>query len=183
MKLTSKILLLASLLFMLSACGGPRKIEGNFSAEELGWLVYNDGDNFLFQNPDSAGDEVTLFVTSFKDPAQLRNYYPIEAEVTLSNPEKGEVFKLYLLKDETEFKRYLKVDDVYRSFDLVEPIGSFSVGDNAYEDVYVFKADSMANGNTISNVYYARNHGIVQYETYEGKTYQLLNNNATAKKP
>ncbi len=163
---------------LLSACEGNRKTEGSFTVEELSWLVYDDGDHFLFQNPDTVGDEITLFVTGFKDPAQLRNYYPIEAEVTLGNPQKGEVFKIYLLKDEMEFKRYLKVGDIYQSFDLVEPLKTFSVGDQNYKDVYVFKSDS-ASDNGVVEVYYARNAGIIQYTTRNGDAYQLLNNEQT----
>jgi hypothetical protein len=175
MKMSLPILGLILASILVSSCGGNGKKEGSFTNEELGWLVYNDGDNVLFQNPDSAGDEVTLFISGQKDPAQLRNYYPIEAEVTGGNPEQGDYFKVYLLKDELEFKRYLKIGEVYRAFDLIEPIQEYKVGDILYKDVYIFKEDSTNAASKINEVYFAKGYGVVQYNTKDGRSYQLLN--------
>lgn len=158
------------------SCGGNQKAEGSFTEDEISWLVYNDGDNLLFQNPDSTGDEITLFISGQKDPAQLRNYYPIEAEVTVGNPERGDYFKIYLLKDERDFKRYLKFGEVYRSFDLIEPLAEYKVGDVVYKEVYLFKEDSTTRLSKISEVYFAKNFGVVQYSTTDGRNFQLLNN-------
>ncbi len=176
MRMSLPLIGIIFLSIFLTFCGSNRKAEGSFTEEELSWLVYKNGDNILFQNPDSIGDEVTLFISGQKDPAQLRNYYPIEAEVTVGNPEKGEYFKVYLLKDELEFKRYLKFGEVYRAFDLVEPLAEYKVGDIIYKDVYIFKEDSSSTESKISEVYFAKGYGVVQYNTREGGSFQLLNN-------
>ncbi len=155
-------------------------MEGAFTEEELSWLVYNDGDHLLFQNPDSVGDEVTLFVTAQQSPIQKRSYYPIEAELAVSNPEQGDYFKVYLLKDEREFKRYLKFDDVYRSFDPIEPMAELKVGDVTYKEVYLFKKDSTdVSSGRVGEVYFAKGYGVVQYNTQDGRVFQLLNNEFT----
>lgn len=162
---------------LLAACGGEVRIEGSFTEEELGWLAYKDGDNLLFQNVDSVGDEVTMFIAGTQQPTQLRTYYPIEAEITAGNPEQGEYFKLYLLKDEREFKRYIKFGDVYRPFEPIEPLAQLKVGDQEYQEVYVFKEDSISTGSQkINEVYYAKGYGVVQYITHDGRVFQLSNN-------
>ncbi len=176
MKLSLPLLGIVFWSFFWFSCGNNRKVEGSFTEEELSWLVYKDGDNILFQNPDSIGDEVTLFISGHKDPAKLRNYYPIEAEVTVGNPEKGEYFKVYLLKDELEFKRYLKFGEVYRAFDLIEPLAEYKVGDIVYKEVYVFKEDSTNTDSKISEVYFAKGLGVVQYNTKDGGNFHLHNN-------
>ncbi len=164
---------------MLASCGSGQQMKGSFTEDELSWLVYNDGDHLLFQNPDSIGDEVTLFISSQKDPNQIRNYYPIEAEVTVGNPEQGDYFKVYLLKDERDFKRYLKFGELYRSFDLIEPLAAYKVGDIVYKEVYVFSEDSNSLANKISNVYFAKDFGVVQYTTKDGREFHLLNSELT----
>lgn len=168
--------LIISITIILASCGSGQKMEGSFTDEEISWLVYEDGDNLLFQNPDSVGDEVTLFVSSQKDPNQKRTYYPIEAEVTVGNPEHGDYFKVYLLKDEFDFKRYLKFGEVYRSFDLIEPLSNYKVGDNVYQEVYLFSEDSLSPDYKIKNVYFAKDFGVVHYTTNDGREYYLLNN-------
>jgi len=75
-----------------------------------------------------------------------------------------------------EFKRYLKFGEVYRAFDLVEPLAEYKVGDIIYKDVYIFKEDSTSTESKISEVYFAKGYGVVQYNTREGGSFQLLNN-------
>lgn len=179
MKIHPLLFLSTIVLALLVSCGSNQKIEGSFTDEEIAWLVYKDGDNLLFQNPDSIGDETTLFVSGQKDPNQIRKHYPIEAEVTIGNPEKEDYFKVYLLKDEWDFKRYLKFGDVYRSFDLIEPLDEYKVGDNVYREVYVFSEDSSAPLSKIKEVYFAKDYGVVQYTTKDGREFHLLNNELT----
>lgn len=171
-------------LCFLAGCKGEVKIEGSFTEEELSWLAYKDGDNLLFQNVDSVGDEVTMFISGTEQPTQLRTYYPIEAEITASNPEQGECFKVYLLKDEREFKRYIKFGDVYRPFEPVEPLAQLKVGEQTYNEVYLFKEDSISSGSQkINEVYYAKGFGVVQYVTHDGRVFQLSNNHISQGKP
>ncbi|CAN5284911.1 hypothetical protein BH09BAC1_BH09BAC1_01410 [soil metagenome] len=186
MKYAGCFFLILSVLWFFTACKGPGRVEGTFTDEELSWLVYKDGDNLLFQNLDSIGDEVTLFVSAMQMPTQLRTYYPIEAEVVASNPEQVGYFKVYLLKDERNFKRYLKFGDVYRSFDPIEPMQEFKVGDVTYKEVYLFKGDSTATtvigNNHIGEIYFAKEYGVVQYNTLDGRVYHLLNNELTTQR-
>lgn len=179
MKMRSIFILFIGAVTTLASCGSSQKMEGSFSEEEIAWLVYKDGDNLLFQNPDSIGDEITMFVSGQKDPNQIRTYYPIEAEVTVGNPEEGDYFKVYLLKDERDFKRYLKFGEVYRSFDLIEPLEQFKVGDNIYQEVYVFSEDSSVPSSKIKEVYFAKGFGVVQYTTNDGREFHLFNNELT----
>ena len=179
MKLQVLVTIMVGGLMLFASCGSSQQMEGSFTEEELAWLVYQDGDNLLFQNPDSVGDEVTLFVSGVKDPNQIRKYYPIEAEVTLGNPEKEDYFKVYLLKDEHDFKRYLKFGEVYRTFDLIQPLEEFKVGDNVYKEVYVFSEDSSAPTSWLREVYFAKDFGVIQYSTKDGREFYLLNNKLT----
>lgn len=179
MKINPLLFVVIAIAALLASCGPGEKLEGSFTDEELSWLVYKDGDNLLFQNPDSIGDEVTLFVSSQKDPNQKRTYYPIEAEVTVGNPEQGDYFKVYLLKDERDFKHYLKFGEVYRSFDLIEPLAEYRVGDIVYKDVYLFSEGSSAPSSNMKNVFFAKNYGVVQYTTKDGRDFYLLNNELT----
>jgi hypothetical protein len=180
MKMPTQILFLVLTVSLFAACKSSNKVEGVFTEEELSWLAYKDGEHLLYQNHDSTGDEVTLFVSAKDNPTQLRTYYPIEAEVVAGNPEHGDYFKIYLLKDERDFKRYLKFGDVYRSFDPIEPQAEFKVGDVVYKDVYLFKEDT-ANGkaNRITEVYFVQGFGVVQYHTHDGRVFQLMNNELT----
>ena len=84
-----------------------------------------------------------------------------------------------MLKDEHDFKRYLKFGEVYRSFDLIEPLEQYKVGDNFYKEVYVFSEDSSAPLKNIKEVYFAKNFGVVQYTTKDGREFHLLNNELT----
>lgn len=179
MKIYTLVTYILSGLLLLASCGSSQQREGSFTEEELAWLVYRDGDNLLFQNPDSVGDEVTLFVSGVKDPNQIRNYYPIEAEVTIGNPEREDYFKVYLLKDEQDFKRYLKFGDTYRAFDLIQPMDEYRVGDNIYQEVYLFSEDSSAPDSWIKEVYFAKNFGVIQYSTKDGREFYLLDNKLT----
>lgn len=179
----SVVFLFLPFLMLMASCGSQSKIEGSFTEEELSWLVYKDGDNLLFQNPDSVGDEIMLFISAPKNPSQLRTYYPIEAEVSLGNPEKGDFFKIYLLKDERDFKRYLKFSDTYLSFEVIEPLKAMKIGDVTYQEVYVFKEDSTAAAGNISEVYFCKGHGVVQYSTKDGRNFQLFNNELVEQNP
>lgn len=179
MKIRHLIFPIIGVATLLMSCGSSHKMEGSFTDEEIAWLVYKDGDNLLFQNPDSIGDEVILFVSGQKDPNQVRSYYPIEAEISIGNPENDDYFKLYLLKDERDFKRYLKFGEVYRSFDLIEPLEQYKVGDNVYQEVYLFSEDSSAPNNKIREVYFAKDYGVVQYITKDGREFHLMNNELT----
>src|SRR5690606_26786528 len=112
-------LLLFSIVFVLFSCKEERA-KGSFSNKELGWLVYAENDSILFRN--EAGKTETVHVVHRTDLEQIKQYFPIEAEVILSDIDSVKSFRIYLLKDKNAFKRYLRIGEVYRPLDLIKPV-------------------------------------------------------------
>lgn len=161
--------LLFLLLLTLLGCEGKK--EGEFSEEELSWLVYDEGDTILYKGNKNLMQ--ALVVNHRTDLSQIRNYYPIEAEVEMFGPDSEEKFRIYLLKDEETFKKYLKVGEVYRSFDFVEPIDSVQVNNLVYNQVYIFTEDTTESHVPVWRVYYNQESGIIKYLKRNG-SFELI---------
>lgn len=161
---------------ILGACSEGR-IEGSFTAEELDWLVYDKGENIMFVNKTDSSDVLQYTVIERTDSEQIQKYYPIQAEVTMRNDANGDEMKIFLLKDQKAFKRYFKIGDVYRSFDLVTPQNQVPIQDKTYDNVYVFSEDEDSRKGTIATVFYNKALGVLQYITDDNKEYvQLVEN-------
>jgi hypothetical protein len=116
--------LILSILF--SACSNDVP-KGEFTTDELSWLVYTEKDQAIFNDSASKKKEV-LKVVFRTELNQIKQYYPIEAEVALSNIDTAKSFRIYLLKDQNGFKKYLRIGEVYRSLDIVKPVAEFKIG-------------------------------------------------------
>jgi hypothetical protein len=159
------------LIVLLSACGDDR-IKGEFSADELSWLVYQKDQSISFK--DSTNKNETLNVISRTELGQVKNYYPIEAEVILSDIDSAKSFGIYLLKDEKNFKRYLRIGEVYRSLDLIKPTPEIKIGDKVYKEVYTIIEDTTSDKKPhIWRALYTKEAGIIEYTNIRNQTYRL----------
>lgn len=158
-----------ALPFLLLSCGGKK--EGEFTEKEIEWLVYETGDTLRYTATN--GEEEVLYAQSRTDLTQLRDYYPIEAEISLVNLKNNRDFKIYLLKDSNgNFKRYLKAGEVYRPLDLMSPQASMEIGGKKYKDVYVVEEDTAAYPEiNIWKVYFNKSEGIIKYITRDKGEY------------
>lgn len=164
------ILLTGIFALTLLSCS-DEKIKGEFTSEELEWLVYEQGDSIQFVCLD--GQEHLLIADSRTEMEQLRDYYPIEAELSLSHIALGEDFKIFLLKDEREFKKYLKIGEVYRSLDLITP-ESVVIEGQQMDEVYVISEDTTESRVDIWQVYFSKQHGIVKYVTRDNREFVTI---------
>jgi hypothetical protein len=156
---------------LLTACGGD-KIKGEFTSEELSWLVYEKDQTVQFQ--DSLGKKETLNVVFRTDLEQIKQYFPIEAEVALSDIDSVKSFRIYLLKDAKDFKRYLRIGEVYRSLDLLKPTAEITIGEQQYKNVYTVIEDTMgATKPYIWRALYNKEFGIIEYTNIHNKTFRL----------
>ena len=158
---------------VLGACSNGR-IEGSFTAEELEWLVYDKGENIMFVNKTDSSDILQYTVIDRTDSEQIKQYYPIQAEVTMRNEATGDEMKIFLLKDQKAFKRYFKIGDVYRSFDLMYPQDQVPILDKTYDGVYVFSEDENNRTGSIAQVFFNKAYGVLQYITDDEKEYVQL---------
>jgi hypothetical protein len=155
---------------MQSCSNEPPK--GEFTKEELSWLVYNKADKVLFK--DSAGKkQENLAVTFRTELNQIKQYYPIEAEVALSDIDSVKSFRIYLLKDQNGFKKYLRFGEVYRSLDIVKPVAKMTIGTTTYNEVYVIAEDTVRQKQPIWKVWYNKESGILQYTNINNETFSL----------
>jgi len=159
------------LVATLFSCSSDR-IKGEFNADELAWLVYQKGQSVQFK--DSTGKSESLQVISRTDLAQIKNYYPIEAEVVLSDIDSAKSFGIYLLKDEKNFKRYLRIGEVYRSLDLLKVAPEVKIGDKVHKDVYTVIEDTTSEKKPhIWRALYNKESGIIEYTNIRNQTYRL----------
>ena len=156
---------------MVSSCKNHG--DAKFSKEELGWLVYKENDTIRFQNDKGVLSE--LLVVYRTDLSRISKFYPIEAEIEVFNPEAKESFHIYMLKDVESFKRYLRVADVYRPFDLIQPLDTITINDKTYQDVYVFEEDTSEIEEGVFKVFFSRTDGIIKYVMKNLDTYTFVN--------
>lgn len=154
------------------ACSCNSRMMGEFTPEELSWLVYSKDDTLVFA--DASGNKHRLLVDYRSDFSQLKNYYPIEAEIEIFNPDDRERFRIYLLKDVNVFKKYLRISDVYRSFDLQNPVDSVEIAGKLFNSVYVFTEDTAVSKAAVWRVYFNTQHGILRYDKRDETRYERL---------
>ena len=169
-----------SILFLVltAACNLSEK-EGSFSQEELSWLVYQEGQEMIFTQADS---NYLWKVSHRANQEQVKKYYPIEAEVVLQSPEGhlpeiNKQFRIYLLKDKTSFKKYLRTGEIYRSLDLIKPLDSVEINGKMFFQVYEILEDTLKHQTEVYRVMYNRDYGILRYDTRAGVHYLAPNNN------
>lgn len=155
---------------VLNSCSLSR-LEVKFTDAELEWLVYDEGDVITFTNEN--GQTKSFEVVSRSDQSNIKNIYPIEAEVIIGDTSLGEDFSIYLLKDEKSFKRYLRIGEVYRSLDLMEPIHKMEVDGKMLTDVYVIEENRKDLEGNVWQLLFTKEMGIVRYKTTENKIYDL----------
>ncbi len=165
----AKTFLLLLTLALLSSCGS--KTEGEFSKDELAWLVYPKSKGLEFKNTE--GTLHQFEVTDRTDLEQIKTYFPIEAEVIINNQELDSRFQIYLLKDVNSFKRYFKLGEVYRSLDMLTPIPSMSIAGKNYSEVYRIKEDTTGGKMGIWMVDFNQTKGILRYFDRETGAYVL----------
>ncbi|GIV33875.1 MAG: hypothetical protein KatS3mg031_1410 [Chitinophagales bacterium] len=144
---------------LYSSCSAPAP-EG-FTSEELSWLVYRDNDTLVFT--DEAGQVHRLYVRYHSDFSEGRRQYPLEAEVEIKSPELQEHFRIYLIKDKQDIRKFFMLNDVYRSFDLSRPLDSVRINGRVYQQVYVFREPSTTADSIVCEVYFSKQYGILRY--------------------
>lgn len=160
-----------SILSLVWACANDR-IKGEFTPEELQWLVYDKNQLITFQ--DSAGRTIQMKVVFRTELEQVRQYYPIEAEVALSDIDTIKSFRIYLLKDQHSFKRYLRIGEVYRSLDLIQPLKEVQIGGRTYHEVYIIVEDTtLPKKPYIWRALFNKEKGIIEFTTITNQTYRL----------
>jgi len=147
---------------MLAPSGCRSAEEAHFNEEELEWLVYEANDTLRFQSP--AGKGQLLVVDNKTELSQIKDHYPIEAELDLVDTTGRVWFKLYLLKDKSLFKKYFRAGDVYRNLELIDPIASLQLGERQYQQVYVIIEDTTTSDADPWKVYFNKTLGVVGFE-------------------
>lgn len=163
-------LLLFPIIF--AACNNEPP-KGEFTTDELSWLIYAEKDQAVFT--DSVDNKKEILKVVFRTELnQIKQYYPIEAEVALSNIDTVKSFRIYLLKDQNGFKKYLRIGEVYRSLDIVNPIAELKIGNTLYKNVYEITEDTTKHKLPIWKVWYNREKGILQYTNIQNETFSLV---------
>lgn len=168
-------LILALLVFpvlIYSSCTYDSKVKGSFTQEELDWLVYDEGEEVLFINRQDSTDKLIYTVIDRTDSEQIKQYYPIEAEMVMRNEDTGDELRVFLLKDQMAFKRYVKVGDVYKSLDLVVPQDQVPAGNATFDNVYVVSQVDGDQGNT-ATVYFNKTNGFLKLLTLDNQWYVM----------
>jgi hypothetical protein len=159
-------------MVLLSACKNEPP-KGTFSEEELSWLVYQPEDVVIFS--DSTGKKKEKLTVVFRtELSQIKQYYPIEAEVALSDIDSLKSFRIYLLKDQKSFKKYLRIGEVYRSLDILKPIAEMQLGKTTYKEVYVVTEDTTKQKPAIWKVWFNKEKGVLQYTNLQNETFSLV---------
>lgn len=163
-----KYLAYVALILSAQSCSKHSKQKGSFTSDELSWLVYKNGDTIKFTKETGVNEQ--YFVDSRNDFTQLKRYYPIEAEVDILPLQTSEhKFSIYLLKDHNYFKKYLRIDDVYKSLDLATP-ETVTVKGKKFENVYVIEQDTIEHY-FIRKILYSPSIGILSYTNYNDETF------------
>ena len=157
---------------LTASCGGG-SIDAEFTKKEKEWLVYEQEDTLLFRSPNR--DTLQTVVEYISEASQVSKRYPIEAEVMLKGNAGKELFRIYLLKDEQNFKKYIRLGQVYRSLDLVQPQDSVEINNHFYNNVYELQQDTSKSNVSIWRVFYNKKHGFLKFETKEEEAYELVN--------
>jgi hypothetical protein len=158
-------------MLFFASCTGNR-VKGEFTKDELAWLVY--APNQIVEFKDAEGAVTKLHVIFRTDLEHIKQYYPIEAEVALSDIDCMKSFRIYLLKDQNAFKRYLRIGEVYRSLDLIQPEKQMEIGGKVYYNVYkVVEDTTLPNKPYIWRALFNKEAGIIEFTTLNNKTYRL----------
>lgn len=155
-----------------TGCGGKKK--GSFTKDELAWMVYEANDTLLYK--DNYDQYHQLVIDYRTDLNQIKKYYPIEAEVEIHSPSEDDHFRIYLIKDEYSFKIFLRMAEVYRPFDLVEPLNTLTINGKTYKDVYVFEENPKDIDSCVWKVYFNKKYGILRYVKKEEWIHDLVIN-------
>lgn len=160
------------IIVLLNACKNEPP-KGTFSPQELSWLVYKPEDVVAFA--DTTGKKREQLKVVFRtELSQIKQYYPIEAEVALSDIDSLKSFRIYLLKDQNSFKKYLRIGEVYRSLDILKPVAEMQLGKNIYKDVYVVTEDTIKQKPFIWKVWFNKEKGVLQYTNLQNETFSLV---------
>ncbi len=160
------------LSILFSACSNDTP-KGEFTSDELSWLVYTEKSEAVFNDTASKKKE-TLKVVFRTELNQIKQYYPIEAEVALSNIDTAKSFRIYLLKDQNGFKKYLRLGEVYRSLDIIKPVAELKIGNTVYKNVYEITEDTTKQQLPVWKVWYNKEKGVLQYINIQNETFSLV---------
>lgn len=169
--LLEKLLFVCTIL-MLSACFDSN-IKGEFLANELSWLVYQENEVIDFEEIKTK-EKIQLKVNFKNELSQVKQYFPIEAEVNISNYDSSIVFRIYLLKDKNGFKRYLRIHEVYRPLELYQPLNEVKLGKEVYKSVYQLQEDTIKSDAFIWKVFFNEDEGIIQFTDRNLNTYKKI---------
>lgn len=164
-----QIAIVLGMVFAFVACDRAR-IEGSFTQEELDWLVYDEGEEIVFINKEDSTDVLTYTVIDKTDTGSIEKFLPIEAEVTIKNDSTDQEFRIYLMKDQKAFKRYIKVGEVYRSLDLVPLQDQVLIGNATYDQVYILTETDQSLGQ-VAELYFNKAFGVLKYVTADNVHY------------
>ena len=124
-------------------------------------MVYNEDATINFRDQH---DSVHHLVVDYKtELSQVKSHYPIEAEIEIYSPTYAERFRIYLIKDEEIFNKYLRIAEVYRPFHLINPVDSVVVNNELFNQVYIFEEDSSNIQSDVIKVYFNQQFGILKY--------------------
>ncbi|TVR81169.1 MAG: hypothetical protein EA412_03395 [Chitinophagaceae bacterium] len=160
-------LLLCFIVLLLVSCSNER-IEGSFTKEELAWLVYDKGDTVDFYSKESG--EIQFIVTEKTELHQVSNKFPIEAEVLLESDHHNLKFKIYLLKDQYSFKRYVRLNHIYRPLDLLKPVETKKIEGLNFFNVYEIE-ESSKEETFIQSASFNKQNGFLEFTDSTGVNY------------
>ena len=164
------LLSLISLIFLYSC--DSSKIKATFTPDETGWLVYELGDTVHFAS--NTGDSAIITVDFRTDMSQTGMHYPIEAESSLKFSATGDTLKIYLLKDKSVFRKYFRINRVYRSLDLIQLADSVTIGSKKFNEVYIISEDTTGNDVKIKRVYFKKKDGILRCDMRDNRSYEMV---------
>lgn len=152
-------------MFFLFSCSQERE-KGFFTESEIAWLVYEEGDTIPFFSEQLG--TVQFHVTEKTEYSRVSKEFPIEAEVTLKSLKHDFLLKIYLLKDSRDFKKYVRLNHVYRSLDLLSPEPKWEMDHKVFRDVFEIAEDTTRNGLKIHNARFNKDHGFLKIVDYQG---------------
>ena len=164
--------ILAPLFFTLTILGSCGQFQqGQFSDQELAWLVYDLEEEVVFTN--NKNDTLNLIVNFKTELSQINHNYPIEAELSIADSTENVWFKIYLLKDQTSFKKYMKCAAVYRDLDNATLLTDTTLAGKKYGRILLIEEERSDDQDDITRVFFHQGDGVVQFELADNTVYKL----------
>ena len=137
----------------------------------MAWLIYDENDSITFVN--NKAEELLLGVEFKTELSQVNEVYPIEAEISVADSAGYQWFKIYLLKDGSSFKKYIKCGSVYRDLDNAKTMTDATIAGKQYARLLLIEEEKPEDDDDIAQVIFHQGEGVVQFQLADSTIYTI----------